>query len=255
MADWTSKGWFRHRISSTSDPKFGKLVRLYGAKGYAVYFMALEFIYDGELGDMEVETIADILKMNSEEVVSILETCSESCAGLLSKNDDGTWTSSKATELLSADEEKREEKREKVREYRRRLKSETERTGTCENETERSPKKEEYKNLDSKKKDVKNLDFKKGESKKGVVGGESCDSLGSLPPKKEAVEAYMHSIGKTFDVDRFMDYYSSLGWKLRGEPIRDVEALIRRWPDDHITHNVENHPEYREIEESSRRTL
>lgn len=244
MNDWK---WFRHRIGS--DPKLSKLIRQFGTDGYAVYFKALEYIYDGGLGQSEVDEIAIIFNLQISQVTNILKYASDCCYGLLIYNkEDGTWTSRKAVELMEEDEKTRQSHRDRQKRYMNKRDSQmtVDDSHVTVSNSQMTPK-----NKKEREKDIRR-DLDKREKNKQK---ESDDSFGSLPPKKEAVEAYMHSIGKTFDVDRFMDYYSSIGWKLKGEPIADVEALIRRWPDDHITHNVENHPEYREIEESSRRTL
>lgn len=241
MNDWK---WFRHRIGS--DPKLSKLIREFGAEGYAVYFKALEYIYDGGLGEAEIDEIAIIFGLQKSQVMLILKYASESCYGLLVNNkEDGTWTSRKAIELMEEDEDRREANRAKQKRFRESRNGNV--TVSNGNVTVSNP----LDNKNKKEKDIRREVEKREKNKQK----ESGDPQVALPPAKEAVEAYMISIGRHFDVERFMDYYSSIGWKLKGEPIADVEALIRRWPDDNHTESYEDHPDYEDIERDSRRSL
>lgn len=238
MTDWTKKNnWFRHRINAVqSDPKLGKLVRLYGAKGYAVYFMSLEYIYEGSLGDLEVEAIAETLKMNKEEVESILESAEEACSNLLFR-EDGIWKSRKAESLAQKDEDKRADKQRRSKEWREKQSRihtniyEDSRTSTSEFALI-SNEKEEGRVEEYKKEDIKRGESKSIRDKNPLP---HTTSTVPLPPSIDLIERLKEKNGRTFRTQSFWDYYNARGWKLDGEPIGDIESLVRRWPEDYAS--------------------
>lgn len=220
MKDWSESRWFRHRIGS--DPKLSKLVRRFGSDGYAVYFKALEYIYDGGLGDLEVEELAEFLGLEKAAVEEILNYAETECRGLLSSSEDGSWTSRKALELMDENEAKKEANRAKQKRFRDSHNGNV----TVSNGYATVSNPIEKRREEKKRKERENMGEKNKEK-------ESDDSFGPLPPSHSAVEDYMKSIGRSFNVDRFMDYWSSIGWRINGEPISDIKALVRRWPDDY----------------------
>ena len=221
--DWSTNNWFRHRINSIgSDSKLSKLVREYGSDGYAVYFCSLECIYSDGLGKFEVDTIADTLKISTDRVVEILTFAETSCGGLLVSDLCGNWTSRKANQLADADKEKREAKKQRQREYRARHNVE-ERSDTFRNDEERSPKNREEKRREEKKR------------KENNGGREINKEKSPLPPTSDTISSYISSIGKRFNVERFIDYYATRNWMVDGVSVSSEEqwkALARRWPED-----------------------
>lgn len=49
------------------------------------------------------------------------------------------------------------------------------------------------------------------------------------PPTLEEVSAYISEQGYNIDPERFMDYYTSNGWKVGKNPMKDWKATIRTW--------------------------
>lgn len=49
------------------------------------------------------------------------------------------------------------------------------------------------------------------------------------PPSADQVRAYCTEKGYTLDADRFVDYYTSNGWKVGKNPMRDWKAAVRTW--------------------------
>ena len=88
--------FFKHDYYAAADSKLRRLRRAFGASGYAVYFLSLEYLYrnNGEaLGLFEIEDIAQDLQLESRDVVNILDyACSDSCGSLLEKNDKGYFS-------------------------------------------------------------------------------------------------------------------------------------------------------------------
>ena len=72
--------YFSHDVYAASDPKIEPILLLYGAKGYAFYFLHLEYIYrsndlEFDISDAETrEVIAQKLHISAEEYERILQT-------------------------------------------------------------------------------------------------------------------------------------------------------------------------------------
>ena len=49
------------------------------------------------------------------------------------------------------------------------------------------------------------------------------------PPTVEEVEAYIAEKGYNVDAHRFIDYYTSNGWRVGKSPMRDWKAAVRTW--------------------------
>lgn len=55
-------------------------------------------------------------------------------------------------------------------------------------------------------------------------------SAGFIPPTVEEIEEYCDRIGEYIDAERFVDYYSSVGWVIgNGKPMKDWKASVRCW--------------------------
>ena len=48
-----------------------------------------------------------------------------------------------------------------------------------------------------------------------------------ISPKLEEVQAYCRERGNAVDPQAFMDYYTSVGWKVGNKPMKDWRAAIR----------------------------
>ena len=50
-----------------------------------------------------------------------------------------------------------------------------------------------------------------------------------FPPTPEEVAAYCRERGNTVNADRFCDFYSSKGWRVGNQPMKDWKAAVRTW--------------------------
>ena len=109
------KRYFRHDIGSLMDDKLNALVMEYGAEGYAVYYLAIEYLYrdQGEpLPPRLIRRIASDLKLTPQRVTEILDyAASEDCGQMLEKTEDG-YISHRVIKALKAGEEERRKKSE-----------------------------------------------------------------------------------------------------------------------------------------------
>ena len=69
------------------------------------------------------------------------------------------------------------------------------------------------------------------------------------PPSVDEVRAYCQQRGNSIDPERFVDYYTSNGWKVGKNPMKDWKAAIRQWEKSDIT---KKESENRAIEERNR---
>jgi hypothetical protein len=49
------------------------------------------------------------------------------------------------------------------------------------------------------------------------------------PPTRDEILEFCRENGLTIDADRFLDYYSSNGWKVGKNPMKDWKATVRNW--------------------------
>lgn len=72
---------------------------------------------------------------------------------------------------------------------------------------------------------------------KDSIGKVSIESVADKPPTQsrfspptvDEVRAYCAEKGYTLDADRFVDYYTSNGWKVGRNPMKDWKAAVRNW--------------------------
>lgn len=69
--------------------------------------------------------------------------------------------------------------------------------------------------------------------KESVVEGTKADKPPTChhfsPPTVEEVRTYCAEKGYDIDPDRFVDYYTSNGWKVGKNPMKDWKAAVRSW--------------------------
>lgn len=62
-----------------------------------------------------------------------------------------------------------------------------------------------------------------------------------IPPTVEAVELYCQASGYFVDARRFIDYYTTIGWKVGKNPMKDWQAAVRTWAGkDYNNNNNQN---------------
>lgn len=71
---------------------------------------------------------------------------------------------------------------------------------------------------------------KEKEKEKDNIGADKPPSYSRFfPPTIDEVRAYCAEKGYTVDADRFVDYYTSNGWKVGKNPMKDWKAAVRTW--------------------------
>lgn len=64
------------------------------------------------------------------------------------------------------------------------------------------------------------------------------------PPTVEEVRAYCTEKGYTVDPQRFVDYYTAIGWRVGKNPMKDWKAAVRTWNGKEQSHNGKAEPKY-----------
>lgn len=105
-----STPFFKHDYFAAVDPKVRVLRRRYGAEGYAVFFLSLEYLYRSlgkALKPIDIACISEDLNMDvakTEEILNFM--CSEECGGLLSSAPDGIYSNRVLQSFIDAKHEK-----------------------------------------------------------------------------------------------------------------------------------------------------
>lgn len=68
---------------------------------------------------------------------------------------------------------------------------------------------------------------------KGVKGGEEEKKTRFTPPSVDEVAAYCTERRNGIDPQTFVDFYSSKGWKVGNQPMKDWRAAVRTWEQRH----------------------
>ena len=50
-----------------------------------------------------------------------------------------------------------------------------------------------------------------------------------VPPREDEIDAYCQEAGIYIEASRFVDYYTSIGWKVGKNPMKDWKAAVRSW--------------------------
>lgn len=56
-----------------------------------------------------------------------------------------------------------------------------------------------------------------------------------VAPTVEEVSAYCRERGSNVDAERFVDFYTSNGWKVGKNPMKDWRAAVRTWERSSVT--------------------
>lgn len=77
--------------------------------------------------------------------------------------------------------------------------------------------------------ELKRIEEKKREENVGNAAASPPTRTLFSPPLVNEVRAYCEERGNGIDPERFVDYHTAIGWKIKGSPITDWQAQIRRW--------------------------
>ena len=207
--------YFPHDVNARNDKKIKMLRTLYGSKGYLFYFVMLEHIYNENtfcLDVSEAETreeifqlIARDMEITLDEFKEIFETALKwGCYDKQLYEEKGIITSNGIQKRAAVVLDKREKMRLKYQQFKDGI-SEAETTPETEEET---PQRKEKKR-------------KEKESKEKVNN--------FIPPTLTEVKKFCIERKNNVDPEKFIDFYSSKGWMVGKNKMKDWEACVRTW--------------------------
>ena len=204
--------YFPHDTNASSDIKLEPLIMLYKSAGYAFYFLHLEYIYrakDFMLNISDAETtqiLCQKLGINSAEYKQILTTAlNRGCFDKAIYEQTGCLTSDGIKKRARTVMEKRARTRS-IYDLQVPAAETTQESGSNAAETRQSKVKESKVN-----------EIKEKTIKRFVV------------PTLEEVTSYCKERKNNIDPSQFIDFYTSKGWQIGKNPMRDWKACVRTW--------------------------
>lgn len=230
--------FFPHDADMRNDIKVTALRRKFSHTGYAVWCFLLETLTDSEdfelpYSEVDQELLAADYDVPVEELREIIDYATR--IGLLQQEDGKVYSEAlkrRFIPLLEARERRRQRaeinrqngrrggnpnfRRGQPNPYYQRGEDNQNITETAQNITEDNPKVKESKAKESKP------------IKKTPVGEKKNASRFSAPTVDE-VRAYAQEKGFSIDPEHFVDYYTSNGWRVGRNPMKDWRATVRTW--------------------------
>ena len=233
--------FFSHDIDMRNDIKVKALRRKFHHTGYAVWCFMLEYLTDCTNFEMEYtevtqELLAADFDVPVEELREIIEYSVK--IGLL-QQEEGKVFSTAHKRRFERMLEVRRRKAEAARRNGRKggnpnfkkgqpnpyyqttesvMKDNPNITQDAEKITQDNPSIVEHSSVEDRR--VKTKETPKGEKKTGSR---------FTPPTIEEVRAYAQEKGYRIDPEHFVDYYTSNGWKVGRNPMKDWRATVRTW--------------------------
>ncbi len=230
--------FFPHDSDMRNDIKVTALRRKFSHTGYAVWCFLLETLTDSEdfelpYSEVDQELLAADYDVPVEELREIIDYATR--IGLLQQEDGKVYSEAlkrRFIPLLEARERRRQRaeinrqngrrggnpnfRKGQPNPYYQRGEDNQNITETAQNITEDNPKVKESKAKESKP------------IKKTPVGEKKNASRFSAPTVDE-VRAYAQEKGFSIDPEHFVDYYTSNGWRVGRNPMKDWRATVRTW--------------------------
>ena len=207
--------YFQHDYSARNDPKLQDVLIEHGVAGIGVFWCVIEQIYEqgGKLPFKACKSIAFALHVDCKVVESVVNDFD------LFQND-GTsfWSSSVLARLTRRKEIS--ERRKKAAETR--WKSKETQQKQCNFNANAQQEQCNVYPKERKEKEIK-------ESTSIEVECIKAKRTAFVPPTLEEVNAYVSEKGYTVDAERFIDFYTSKGWMVGKNKMKDWKAAVRNW--------------------------
>lgn len=230
--------FFPHDADMRNDIKVTALRRKYSHTGYAVWCFLLESMTDSEdfelpYSEVDQELLAADFDVPIEQLRDIISYATR--IGLIQQEDGKIYSAAlkrRFIPLLEARERRRqraEVNRENGRKggnpnfrkgqpnpYYQREEDNRNITECAENITEDNPK-------------VKESKAKERKDTQRTPKGDKKVAPRFVPPTIDEVRAFIQQNGFDIDAENFIDYYTSNGWRVGKNPMKDWQATIRTW--------------------------
>ena len=214
--------YFQHDYNARNDPKLQDVLIEHGVAGIGIFWCVIEQIYEqgGKLPFKACKSIAFALHIDCKVVESVVNDFD------LFQND-GTffWSSSVLARLNCRKEIS--ERRKKAAETR--WKSKEIQQEQCNSNANAQQKQCNVYPKERKEKEIKEKEIKESTSIE-VESMEAKAAKRFCPPTLEEVKGYVEEKGYAFfDAERFIDFYTSKGWMVGKNKMKDWQAAVRNW--------------------------
>ena len=218
--------WLKLREDFFRQKEIKKLRQIAGGDTYTIIYLKLllrsleaggKLFYDGVEEDFPSEMALDI----DEAVENVTMTVQFLIArGILQKNAEEEYEILTAAEMTGSESSSAH----RMRDYRSRKMLQSDGTPSlCSSQVT-----ERYTEIDIEKRD-------RDKKKSGDKADKPPRAMRFTPPSVEEVAAYCRERENNIDPERFVDFYTSKGWKVGNQKMRDWKAAVRNW---------ERRPEY-----------
>ena len=229
--------YFQHDYNARNDPRLQRLIMKCGCEGIGIYWCIVEQLYEqgGKLPNNHIETIAFNLhttKTIVEEVVFGLN--------LFVSDDEFFWSESvlKRLESWSLISSKRSESGKKggapignknaakhLKDSKKQTELDSKNKQMLECETNENKQMLEKNNQTQA---IKEKERNQTEIELESIGAKAVKRF--CPPTLEEVKVYVEEKGYAFfDAERFIDFYTSKGWMVGKNKMKDWQAAVRNW--------------------------
>lgn len=207
--------YFQHDYNARNDPKLQEVLIEHGAMGLGVFWCIIELLYEqgGQLSLRSCKSIAFALHVDCKVVESIVQDFD------LFKTDGASFWSNSVIARL--------DRRKEVSERRRKA---------AESRWKSKGTKQEQSSIDANAqqeqcnvypKEIKGKEIKESTSNEVECMGAKRTAF--VPPTLEEVNVYVSEKGYTVDAERFIDFYTSKGWMVGKNKMKDWKAAVRNW--------------------------
>ncbi len=229
--------YFSHDIDMRNDIKVKALRRKFSHTGYAVWCFILEYLtdctnFEFEYNEVSQELLASDFDVPVAELREIIDYSVK--IGLL-QNEDGKIFSAAHKRRFVRMLEVRQRRAEAARRNGRKGGNPNFKKGqpnpyyrTTESVMEDNPNISQEITEDNPIVEQSNAKESKAKSKETPKGGKKT-ALRFSAPSVDDVRAYAQEKGYNIDPEHFVDYYTSNGWRVGRNPMKDWRATVRTW--------------------------
>lgn len=207
--------YFQHDYNARNDPKLQEVLIEHGATGLGVFWCIIEQLYEqgGQLSLRSCKSIAFALHVDCKVVESVVQDFD-----LFKTDGTSFWSNSVIARL---------DRRKEVSERRRKAAESRWKSRGMEQEQSNIDANAQQKQCNVYPKERKGKEIK--ESTSNEVECIKAKRTAFVPPTLEEVSAYVSEKGYSVDAERFIDFYTSKGWMVGKNKMKDWKAAVRNW--------------------------
>lgn len=228
--------YFQHDYNARNDPKLQRLLMKHGAEGIGIYWCLVEMLYEqgGQLENNLIDVIAYNLHVNETTLRSVVFELN-----LFVFDDTHFWSERIRQKTTERNNFKTTQKQRSSKGGAPLGNKNASKSKICEeiNEEEKQPKTTQNNPTETTENNSNNqnnpiIKENKIRGNKIIDIEESIEAKRTafVPPTQEEVEAYVQEKGYShFDTERFIDFYTSKGWMIGKNKMKDWQASVRGW--------------------------